>query len=71
MANQDVRDAAETLNGAVQALDTSALLEASFTKEKYTSYVAGLRDHFGREVERVKILSAELVEQLDAIKTLE
>ena len=71
MANQDVRDAADTLDTAIQALDASALLAADFTPGKYESYAFGLRFYLAREVERLKGVSTELVAQLEAIRELE
>ena len=71
MANQDVRDAADTLDTAIQALDASALLSADFTPGAYESYASGQRFYLAREVERLKDISTELVTQLEAIRELE
>lgn len=71
MANTDVRAAAATLDAAIQALDTSALEAATFTKDEHTSYAAGLQFLMVRNVKQMKELASEFVLQLEAIKTLE
>jgi len=71
MANADVRAAAATLDTAIQAVDPTDLEAATFTKDKHTSYVYGLRFNLARSIERVKDLSTELVAQLENIRELE
>lgn len=71
MANQDVRDAQETLNAAIQALDSTALKAAEFDRDAVTSSAYGARWRLGTLIELLQDASTTLVAELESLKQLE
>ena len=70
MANADVRAALATLDAAIQALDTSGILAADFTKGEEVNG-PGFRFHLTTEVEKLQVLSTATVAELAALRELE
>lgn len=70
MANSDVRSAMDTLDTAIQALDTSALLAAEFTPGA-ESTGPGFVFRVGRLIDDLKVHSTATVAELESLRELE